>query len=280
MLVSARDGRMTLLLPGGQEAPIEGTGTDSGKLWVVSVSTRAVTTAALAAVVAAASYVQPRPLPLAAAVVVLVVLVALGWPSLLRLPAPGSTRLVVALCGVGGAAVTYLTPGEPVLRHLPIVLAGAVVLAFVAQMLRRDGRPQLTESVSGTVAGVVSAVAASGWIAAARSDAGAALVVTSAVALAVAAAVSALPLRGWVALGVSAAAAVVVGGGAGTLLPNIDTVSGLWSGLVAGLVVGALHLLLERLPTRGARLAGLSASTLPVAVCGILVFVVGRMVIL
>jgi hypothetical protein len=188
--------------------------------------------------------------------------------------------VVVALCGLGGAATVYLTQGEPVLRNLPIVLAGAVVLAFIAQMLRRDGRPQLTESVSGTVAGVVVAVAASGWVAAARSDAGAALVVTSAVALAVAAAVSALPVRGWVALGISTVAAVVVGGGAATLLPNIDTVSGLWCGLVAGVVVGALHLLLERLPARGARLAGLSASALPVAVGGIFVFVVGRMVIL
>ncbi len=44
-------------------------------------------------------------------------------------------------------------------------------------------------------------------------------------------------------------------------------------------MVGALHLLLERLPARGARLAGLSAAALPVAVCGIFVFVVGRMVI-
>lgn len=246
----------------------------------MSVSTRAVTTAALAALVAAASYVQPRPLPLVGAVVVLVVLVALGWPSLLRLPASGSTRVVVALCGLGGAGAVYFAQGEPVLRHLPMVLAGAVVLAFIAQMLRRDGRPQLTESVSGTVAGVVVAISAAGWIAAARSDAGAALVVTSAVALAVAAAVSALPVRGWVALGISAVAAVVVGGAAGTLLPNIDTVSGLWCGLVAGIVVGALHLLLERLPARGARLAGLSAAALPVAVCGIFVFVVGRMVIL
>lgn len=247
----------------------------------MSVSTRAVLTAVLAAVVAAASYVQLlQPLPLVAAAVVLVVLVALGWPSLLRLPAPGSTRVVVALCGVGGAVAIYFTQGEPVLRHLPTVLAGAVVLAFIAQMLRRDGRPQLTESVSGTVAGVVAAIAASGWIAAGRSDAGAALVVTSAVALAVAAAVSALPMRGWVALGSSAVAAVVVGGAAGQLLPNIDAVSGLWCGLVAGVVVGALHLLLERLPSRGARLAGISASALPVAVCGILVFVVGRMVIL
>ena len=200
----------------------------------MSVSTRAVTTAVLAALVAAASYVQPRPLPLVAAVVVLVVLVALGWPSLLRLPAAGSTRVVVALCGTGGAAATYLTQGEPVLRHLPTVLAGAVVLSFIAQMLRRDGRPQLTESVSGTVAGVVAAIATSGWIAAARSDAGATLVVTSAVALAVAAAVSALPVRGWVALGISAVAAVLVGGAAATLLPDIDTVSGLWCGLVAG----------------------------------------------
>ncbi|WP_125776336.1 hypothetical protein [Antribacter gilvus] len=243
----------------------------------MSVSTRAVVTAALAAGVAAAAFVST--LALAGAAVALVVLLALGWPGLLRLPAEGGTRLVVMLSGIGSVAVAYATPGEPVLRYLPMVLAAGMVLAFLAEMMRRGGRPRLVESVSGSVAGVVVALACAGWVAAGRSEAGAALVVTSAAAIALAAALSAVPLKGWARLAVTLGAAVVAGGAVATVLPNIDTVSGLWSGVVAGLVVGALHLLLEQLPALRRRLPGLAASVLPVAVGGILVFVVGRMVV-
>src|SRR5690606_28169391 len=111
---------------------------------------------------------------------------ALGWAPLLRLPARGGTTVVVAIAGLGGVAVAYATRGEPVLRHLPVVIAMALVLAFVAEMLRRGGRARLVESVSGTVIGVVVAVASAGWVAAGRTEAGADLVVTSAVGLAVA----------------------------------------------------------------------------------------------
>lgn len=249
----------------------------SGTLGLVSVSTRAVVTAALAAGVAAAAFVST--LALAGAAVVLVILLALGWPGLLRLPAEGGTRLVVMLAGIGAVGVAYITPGEPVLRYLPMVLAAAMVLAFLSEMLRRGGRPRLVESVSGSVAGVVVALSCAGWVAAGRSDAGAALVVTSAAALAVAAALSALPLKGWAMLVPEFAGAVLAGGAVATVLPNIDTVSGLWSGVVAGLVVGALRLLFDQVPALRRRLPGLAASAVPVAVGGVLVFVVGRMVV-
>jgi hypothetical protein len=99
-----------------------------------------VTTAVLAAAVAAGAYVEPRPLPLVGVAGLLVVLVALGWPGMLRLPAPGGSRLVVLLSGFGAAAATWYTPSEPVLRHLPMIIAIAFVLAFLAEMMRRDGR--------------------------------------------------------------------------------------------------------------------------------------------
>lgn len=241
----------------------------------MSVSSRAVATAVLSAGVAAAA--SFGILPLAGAAVVLAVLIALGWAGLLRLPAPGGTMLVVMMSGIGSVAVAYATNGEPVLRFLPLVLAGSMVLAFLAEMMRRDGRVRLVESVSGTVAGSVVALACAGWVAAGRTEGSADLVVTSAFALAVAAAVSALPLRGWRALAAAVGGAVLGGGIVGTLL--VDTVTGLWCGLVAGLVVGALHLLFERLPALQQRLPGLSASAVPVAIGGILVFVVGRLVI-
>ena len=246
----------------------------------MSVSSRAVTTAVLAAAVAAGSYVEPRPLVLVAVAAALVILVALGWPRMLRLPAAGGTRLVALIGGLGAVASTWYTPSEPVLRYLPIVLAISIVLAFLSEMMRRDGRRRLTESVTGTVTAVVVAVCCAGWVAAARTEAGAMLVVTAAFALVIAAVTAALPLKGWRALAVAVAAAVLAGGGVATVLSGMDTVSGAWTGAVAGIVVGGLHLLLERLPALRGRMAGLSAAAVPVAVTGMFVFVVGRLIIL
>jgi hypothetical protein len=244
----------------------------------VTLTSRAVATALLAAVVAAAAYLGP--LPLAGAAAALVLLLASGWAPLLRLPAPGGSTLVIALAGLGGVAVGWATRGEPVLRNLPLVIALSLVLAFVAEMLRRGGRPRLVESVSGTVAGIVVAVSCAGWVAAGRSEAGAALVVTSAVGLAVASAVSALPLAaGWAGSLVGVALAGAAGAGAAAVVPAIDPVSGLVAGVVGGLVVAALRLLFDRQPTLAGWRAGLSAVAAPVAVAGILVFVVGRVVV-
>ncbi|GAA1994383.1 hypothetical protein GCM10009718_35270 [Isoptericola halotolerans] len=244
----------------------------------MTVTTRAVTTAALAAFVAAAAYLGP--LWTTAAAAVLVVLVSVGWAALLRLPADGATVLVVLIAGLGGVAVAWATPDEPVLRHVPVVIAMALVLAFVAQMLRRGGRPRLVESVSGMTAGIVVAVSASGWVATGRSDAGAALVLTGAVALAVASAVSALPLAGgWTGSLLSVAFGAAAGAAAGAVVPDVEPSTGALAGLVAGLVSAALRFLFERQPALSRRRAGLSASAVPVVVTGILVFVVGRVVI-
>jgi CDP-diglyceride synthetase len=245
----------------------------------VTLTSRAVTTAVLSAVVAAAASVGT--LPLAAAAGVLVLLVGLGWSRLLRLPSRGGPGLVVALTGLGAVAVAWATEGEPVLRNLPIVVAMGLVLAFVAEMLRRGGRLRLVESVSGTVTGIVVAVACAGWVAAGRSEAGEALVITSAAGLAAAAGVSALPLAaGWAGSLVGVALGGAVGAGAAAVVPDIDPVTGLVAGAVGGLVVAALRLLFERqVAVSRRRTAGVAAAAAPVAVGGILVFAVGRVVI-
>ncbi|MCK9795196.1 hypothetical protein M1843_15705 [Isoptericola sp. 4D.3] len=255
----------------------------------MTVTTRAVWTAVLSAVVAAAAAFGPsvgasigpgEVLPLAVVAAALAILLAIGWAPLLRLPAQGGTTVVVALAGLGAVAVAWGTEGEPVLRNVPLVLAMALVLAFVAEMLRRGGRPRLVESVSGTVTGAVVAVCASGWVAAGRSEAGASLVVASAIGLAVASAVSATPVaRGWAGSLVGVALGGVAAGGAAAVLPSIDPISGLVAGLVSGLVVAVLRLLFERQPALTSRRAVLAAVTTPVAVAGVLVFVVGRLVV-
>jgi hypothetical protein len=243
----------------------------------VDLSTRSVVTACLAAAVAVAAFFGPVTLGVAAGA--LAVVVAVGWPRLLDIPVHGGTRIVIGIAGVGAVVAAAATPGEPALRHLPVVLALAVVLAFVAELLRRDGRPRLVESLLGTVSGVVVATACAGWIATGRTDAGASLVVTCAVALAVASAVSALPLGTWVGAGLTLALAVAAAGGVGYLMPSLDVASGVWSGLMAGLLVASLHALFDRLPALRGRLGATSASALPVALAGTLLFIVGRVVV-
>ncbi|WP_170220582.1 hypothetical protein [Xylanimonas allomyrinae] len=244
----------------------------------MTLSTRAVTTAVLAAVVAAAA--SFGVLPLVGVAVALVVLLVIGWPAVVAAPAPGGLRIVVLAAGLGAAVVAWRTQGEPVLRHLPLVVAMSLVLAFLSEMLRRDGRARLVESLSGTVTGAFVAVAAAGWIATTRSTGGTALVVTAATAVAAAAAVSALPAaRGWLGALSAVAVAAVAGAGAGALVPDVEPVTGLVAGLVGGLGVGAVRILFERLPGVTGRWAGIAAAVVPVAVGGILVFAVGRVLL-
>src|SRR3954447_9711559 len=170
----------------------------------MQLATRAVVTAVLAAAVAVAGYVGGLPLCLAAAL--LAVVFALGWPSLAGLPFVPGSAVVVALGGVGAGAVVHLTTTEPFLRYLPVVFAAAILLAFVSELLRRDGRNRLVESVSGTVAGTLVAVAVAGWVATGRTPGGEPLVIVGALSLAVGSAVVALHLTPWVGSLVTAGA--------------------------------------------------------------------------
>lgn len=236
---------------------------------------RSVATASLAALVAVAAYFGPEAL--AAAAAVLVALVVTGWPALLDLPSPGGARLVIALAGLGAIAVVYLTDGEQALRNLPLLLAMALLLAFVNEFLRRDGRERLVDSVTGSVSGVVVAVASAGWLASARGDSGIPLVVACAVGLAIAAAFAALPLKGWWSELATVGIAVAAAGAVGWLMPDLGLVRGLWAGLIAGVVVASNHLLFDRVPVvRSSKAAGVAAICVPVAVTGAIVYVVGR----
>ncbi|NUU16648.1 hypothetical protein HP550_05220 [Cellulomonas humilata] len=243
----------------------------------MQLATRAVVTAVLAAAVAVAGYLGGLPLSVTAAVLALVF--ALGWPSLAGLPfAPGSAA-VVALGGVGAVAVVHLTTTQPYLRDLPVVFAAAILLAFINELLRRDGRTRLVESVSGTVAGTLVAVAVSGWVAIGRTPGGEPIVVVGALALAVGSAVVALHLAPWVGALVTAGAAAAAGTLGALLLPGIDPLAGALLGLAVGVLVATLHALFDQLPSLQRRLPSLAAVTLPVTVTGILVYVVGRVLV-
>ncbi|HEY0186335.1 MAG TPA: hypothetical protein VGC67_02500 [Cellulomonas sp.] len=243
------------------------------------------TTAVLATLVAVAGVLADISLAgydglvLAGLLAVLVVLFALGWSEVAGLPAARGSAAVVGLGGLGAIGVVALTTSEPLLGDLPLVFAGAVLLAFVAELVRRDGRTRLVESVTGTVAGTLVAVCAAGWLAAERTPAGDQVVVVGAVALAVGSAVAAFPLRGWVGTAVTLGVSAAGGGAAGAAFAPIGALSGLLLGLAVGILLAAADVLFDRLPTLEHRLAGWAVAVLPVAVTGILVYVVGRVLV-
>lgn len=240
----------------------------------MSVETRSVLTAVLAAVVAVAGYLDV--LPLAAVAALLVLALAAGWPTLAGLPFTPGAGAVVALGGVGSVAAVTFTPQQPYLQHLALVFAGAVVLAFVNEMLRRGGRVRMVESVSGTVTGTVLAVSVSGWIATARLDGGAELVVAGAVALALGSVAVALRGRTWLVYLVTVAAATAGGTLVGWLLPAVLLVAGAVLGLGIGVLVVAMHALFDRMPALHRRWPSVAVAVLPVTVSGLLVYVAGR----
>jgi len=212
----------------------------------MEASTRAVLTAALAALMGVASFVvgfdaleHLGELPVVAGAILLALAVAAGWPLLLGLPNVLGSAVVIALGGAGAVVAVTATRGQPFLRELPIVIALAILLAFVNELARQDGRARLVDSVSGTVAGVLVAAASAGWVAAERSPSGTALAAMQEFGL-------------------------VVGG---TL------------GLAMGVLVAALHALFDRLPALRRRAAALTVVVLPVALSGLLVYVVGRVLV-
>ena len=243
----------------------------------VQLATRAVVTAMLAAVVAVAGYLVGLPLTIAAALLALAF--ALGWPALVGLPFRAGSSVVIAVGGIGAVVVVHLTAVEPYLRFLPLVFAGAILLSFVNELVRRDGRERLVESVSGTVTGTLVAVASAGWVATGRTPGGEPLVVVGALALAVGSAVVALRLAPWLGAVVTSVAAAAAGALGGAVLPDIDVVPGLVLGLAVGVLVATLHALFDELPALERRWPSVAAVTLPVTVTGTLVYVVGRVLV-
>lgn len=238
---------------------------------------RAIMIAAVATILALASYLSLAAL--VGVVFVLVMAVAVGWPRLLALPAPRSSSAVLALCGFGAVISVVIMDVEPLLRWLPAALGGAVIIAFIHQLARRDGRPRMVEAISGMVAGMLVLVSAAGWVAAVRTAGGDSLVVTSAVGLAAASAAAAAPVRGWLGAVITLVAGSLAGGGVGMVMPLVSGRAGLLIGLMAGILVATLRSLFAHLPAAGQRPAVLASVTLPVAASGIAVYVVGRVLI-
>ncbi|MGI4894802.1 MAG: hypothetical protein ACRYF3_06795 [Janthinobacterium lividum] len=262
----------------------------------MSSSATATTTFALAGLLALAAFGPSIVLALAVALVG--VLLAVGWPDLLDLPARRGTTGLISAVAVAATAVAVLAVragrldgvlGSGVLQGLPYVAALALLLAFGQQLMRRDGRPRLVESVSGAVTGQALVVLAAAWVAVPTTYAGAPLVavVLAAVATTTAVCATAWPLRvaGPISLlvgavtGWFASVVTVLLGGQGIVSDVRWMLVGLLAGIGAGFVSVGWRAQSMRLPSVATLPAAFAVAAAPVALAGGGAYLVGRLVL-
>src|SRR5699024_11507262 len=115
---------------------------------MISGTFRAVVTAAAAAGIGITAFGDRYLLVLTVAGIAF--LFALGWPTLLGLPARGGALVVLAL--IGAAAIATLLRWVGLLYAAVVVGLGAVA-AFVRALPRPGGRPRALRYVSGLATG-------------------------------------------------------------------------------------------------------------------------------
>jgi hypothetical protein len=185
----------------------------------------------------------------------------------------------VVAAAAAGADIAVLAADETrPLEHVAPVLGLALLAALVHQLVRRDGRVELTSSLTATVAAAVLAGLAAGWLALDVSRAGTDLLVLAAVAAAAPLladlAAGAIGLGRWV--GILAAAAVT--GAAAVALAVVTDVS-FTVALAAGAGGAVAARLAVLLANRAAAPHPLLAAALPAILVAPSVYLLGRVLL-
>lgn len=207
---------------------------------------------------------------------VCVVALAWGWAGLLNLPTPRGT---VGTITAGGLAIVLAVATRDLhgwFGLVPAALALAMIGAFTHQILRRDGRPRVVESVSAVVLALAVVTAGALMLIMASTAVGTALVLGS-LAAAVASSWSDL-LGRWPALEQWLTAAAMVAGAIGAILVAVS-LSGLWTtwllvGVAAGALSHAMRRILCHLPTMAHARPRLTSAVASVLVTGVVPYLV------
>jgi len=222
------------------------------------------------------------PLLVALAVGLAAVVIAWGWSGLLGLPSPRGTAFVVAVGSAAAIGTALATVDDPYLAWMPAALAGSMIVAFLHQLARRDGRPRLVESIASNITAIAIVVSGASLVALSRTQHGGLVVAIASSAVAVSAltdlAGSSPRMRAWLmplAMLAGGIAASVVG----YLVGGIGWGSTALLGVMAAGVSHAVRRVLGMLPAiTGARSQLVSASA-SVLTGGVVVYVVGRLLI-
>lgn len=205
-----------------------------------------------------------------------------GWSGLLGLPSPRGTAFVLAVGSVAAIGTVLATSDDPFLAWMPAALAGSMIVAFVHQLARRDGRPRLVESVASNVTAIAIVVSGASFVALSRTQHGGLVVALASAAVAVSALTDlagvSQRLLAWL-LPLAMLAGGLAAMGVGIILGAVSWGAALLLGVLAAGVSHAVRRVLGMLPAiSGARSQLVSASA-SVLTGGVVVYVVGRLLI-
>lgn len=205
---------------------------------------------------------------------------AWGWPAATGLDRGARATGILVLAGVLVAGAGGLVTETPHLRLVPIALAGSVVLMFLLQLVRGDGRPDLTPEVVATAGGLGLVGMGASLIGLARMVEGPSLMAV--LMAAVAASVVAEPLARWRALrGWLVPIVMVVGGlaavGIATLLAVLTWGAALLLGMLAAALAHGVRRVIEAQPgshTLAAQIGSAAGGVLAAGVVGLVVAII------
>lgn len=210
------------------------------------------------------------------------IVLAWGWQDLFQAPAPTVPRVLTALVAAAGPAVVAVTPDEPYLRWSPVVVAAGLLAILLHQLVRTDGRPRLTESVSISVGAVAVLTCGVAMVPMPRMFGGGEVVTATAAALALAAFADLLvgrrALHAW-----TLPLAMLLGGLAATVSALVTGTPRVGQALLLGFIVGGLSHAMRRLlaplgPMAWVR-SQVACAASSVLVVGVVVNVVSRVVL-
>lgn len=205
--------------------------------------------------------------------------IAWGWAGLLGLPSPRGTAVVLAIGSVAAIGTVLATREDPYLTWLPAAFAGSMIVAFLHQLLRRDGRPRLVESVASTITALAIVLSGVSFVALPRTQHGAWLMALAASAMAASALTDMVGgsqrLRAWLL------PLAMLAGGAAAILVGVTLAAIGWgpSALLGVLTAGISHAIrraLAMLPAISAARSQLVSASASVLTGGVVVYVVGR----
>ena len=110
---------------------------------------------------------------------------AWGWSGLLGLPSPRGTALVLAVGSLAAVGTALATRSDPFLLWMPAALAGSVIVAFLHQLARRDGRPRLVVSIASNITALAIVVSGASFVVLPRTPHGGWVIALAAGAMAV-----------------------------------------------------------------------------------------------
>jgi hypothetical protein len=175
---------------------------------------------------------------LAAALLAVQLVLVVGWFRSAHLTTPGqaSGALAAVAAALTADIVLLRVHDRANVRALAGVLAGLVILAFVVQLARRDGRDRLTNALAASVATGALAVAVSVLLAVRGGPHGTTVVAVALTSVAV----GVLPVQRRIPLWASLPGGLAIGVGAGLLVGHQSDAFGLGAAAVIALVAVAL----------------------------------------